>query len=99
TGPTATGRRRRSRPATSRPWPRSYGARANRWSSRKREAATMECDMLNVRVSNANLLSFALLALVAILPPLKTVAGDSAEAAVRAALAQWTQDFNGRNAD
>ena len=59
----------------------------------------MECDMLNVSVLNANVLSFALLALVAILPSLKAVAEDGAEAAVHAALARWTQDFNGRNAD
>jgi steroid delta-isomerase len=31
--------------------------------------------------------------------PLKVVAEDSAEAAIRSALAQWTHDFNGGNAE
>ena len=48
---------------------------------------------------NGNALGFALLALVAFLPPLKVLAEDSAEAAIRSALAQWTQDFNNRNAE
>jgi steroid delta-isomerase len=54
----------------------------------------MEFDMLN-----GNVLGFSLLMMVAILPPLRAVAEDSPEAAIRAALAQWMQDFNGRNAD
>jgi len=48
---------------------------------------------------NGNALGFALLALVAFLPPLKALAEDSAEVAIRSALAQWTQDFNNRNAE
>jgi ketosteroid isomerase-like protein len=48
---------------------------------------------------NGNALSFALLALVAFLPPLKALAEDNAEVAIRSALAQWTQDFNNRNAE
>ena len=48
---------------------------------------------------NGNALGFALLALVAFLPPLEALAEDSAEAAIRSALAQWTQDFNNRNAE
>lgn len=48
---------------------------------------------------NGNVLGLALLALVVVLPPLKAVAEDSAEAAIRAALAQWTQDFNSGNAE
>jgi len=31
--------------------------------------------------------------------PLKVVAEDGAEAAIRSALAQWTEDFNGGNAE
>ena len=54
--------------------------------------------MLDVSVSNGNVLGFALLALMAVMP-LKAVAEDSAEAAIRSALAQWTQDFNGGNAE
>jgi uncharacterized protein (TIGR02246 family) len=50
-------------------------------------------------MSNSNALGFALLALVAFLPPLKVLAEDSAEVAIRSALAQWTQDFNNRNAE
>jgi uncharacterized protein (TIGR02246 family) len=50
-------------------------------------------------MSNSNALSFALLAVVAFLPPLKVLAEDSAEVAIRSALAQWTQDFNNRNAE
>ena len=50
-------------------------------------------------MSNSNALGFALLALVAFLPPLKVLAEDSAEVAIRSALAQWTQDFNSRNAE
>jgi uncharacterized protein (TIGR02246 family) len=48
---------------------------------------------------NGNALGFALLALVAFLPPLKALAEDSAEVAIRSALARWTQDFNNRNAE
>jgi steroid delta-isomerase len=48
---------------------------------------------------NGNALGFALLALVAFLPPLEALAEDSAEVAIRSALAQWTQDFNNRNAE
>ena len=48
---------------------------------------------------NGNALGFALLALVAFLPLLKALAEDGAEAAIRSALAQWTQDFNNRNAE
>lgn len=48
---------------------------------------------------SGNVLGFGLLALVAILPPLKALAEDSPEAAIRTALAQWTQDFNDRNID
>jgi uncharacterized protein (TIGR02246 family) len=47
---------------------------------------------------NANVLGFALLTL-ALLPPLSASADESAEAAIRSALAQWTQDFNGRNTE
>jgi steroid delta-isomerase len=47
---------------------------------------------------NGRVLGFAL-ALVAVLLPLIAVAEDSAEAAIRSSLAQWTQDFNGGNAD
>ncbi len=47
---------------------------------------------------NGNALGLALLALVAVLP-VKALAEDSAETAIRAALAQWTQDFNARKAD
>lgn len=54
--------------------------------------------MLDVSVSNGNVLGFALLALTAVMP-LKAVAEDSAEAAIRSALAHWTQDFNGGNAE
>lgn len=54
--------------------------------------------MLDVSVSNGNVLGFALLALTAAMP-LKAVAEDSADAAIRSALAQWTQDFNGGNAE
>jgi uncharacterized protein (TIGR02246 family) len=50
-------------------------------------------------MSNSNVLGFALLALVAFLPPLKVLAEDSAEVAIRSALAQWTQVFNNRNAE
>ena len=50
-------------------------------------------------MSNSNALGFVLLALVAFLPPLKVLAEDSAEVAIRSALAQWTQDFNNRNAE
>ncbi len=53
--------------------------------------------MLNRNV-NANVLGFTLLAL-ALLPPLRASADESAEAAIRSALAQWTQDFNGRNTE
>jgi uncharacterized protein (TIGR02246 family) len=48
---------------------------------------------------NGNALGFAVLALLAFLPPLKVLADDSAEVAIRSALAQWTQDFNNRNAE
>ena len=48
---------------------------------------------------NANVLGFALLALAVLLPPLNAFADDSPEAAIRSALAQWTQDFNGRNTE
>lgn len=48
---------------------------------------------------NGNALGFALLTLVAFLPPLNALAEDSAEVAIRSALAQWTQDFNNRNAE
>ncbi|HUJ37374.1 MAG TPA: nuclear transport factor 2 family protein [Hyphomicrobium sp.] len=54
--------------------------------------------MLDVSVSNGNVLGFALLALIAAMP-LKALAEDSAEAAIRSALAHWTQDFNGGNAE
>ena len=57
-----------------------------------------ERNMLDVSVSNGNVLGFALLALTAVMP-LKAVAEDSAEAAIRSALAHWTQDFNGGNAE
>ena len=55
--------------------------------------------MLNVNVLNGKVLGLALLALAAFLPPLKATAEDSAEAAIRSSLAQWTQDFNGGNAE
>jgi uncharacterized protein (TIGR02246 family) len=55
--------------------------------------------MLNVNVLNGKVLGLALLALAAFLPPLKAAAEDSAEAAIRSSLAQWTQDFNGGNAE
>ena len=48
---------------------------------------------------NGNALGFALLTLVAFLPPLNALAEDGAEVAIRSALAQWTQDFNNRNAE
>ena len=48
---------------------------------------------------NGNALGFAVLTLLAFLPPLKVLADDSAEVAIRSALAQWTQDFNNRNAE
>ena len=54
--------------------------------------------MLNGYLLNANILGFALLTLAALLP-LKAFADDSPEAASRSALAHWTQDFNGRNAE
>jgi ketosteroid isomerase-like protein len=54
--------------------------------------------MLNGNLLNANVLGFALLTLAALLP-LKALADDSPEAAIRSALAHWTQDFNGRNAE
>jgi ketosteroid isomerase-like protein len=46
---------------------------------------------------NGNVLGLGLLALVALLPPLRASAEDAAEAAIRSVLAQWTQDFNGHN--
>jgi uncharacterized protein (TIGR02246 family) len=48
---------------------------------------------------NANVLGFALLALVVLLPPRNAFADDSPEVAIRLVLAQWTQDFNGRNTE
>jgi uncharacterized protein (TIGR02246 family) len=47
---------------------------------------------------NGNGLGVALLALIAV-APLRAVAEDSAEAAIRSALGQWTQDFNAGNAE
>lgn len=43
---------------------------------------------------NDNLLASLLLALALFSLPVKTVAAESAEAAIGAALAKWTQDFN-----
>jgi steroid delta-isomerase len=48
---------------------------------------------------NDNILGLTLLALVAMAPPLKAAAEEGAEAAIRSALAEWTQDFNARNAE
>ena len=48
---------------------------------------------------NDNILSSIILALTLFAPPVKAVAADSAEAAIRAALSQWTQDFNAGKAD
>ena len=47
---------------------------------------------------NGNGLGFALLALITV-APLRAAAEDSAEAAIRSALGQWTQDFNAGNAE
>jgi len=47
---------------------------------------------------NGNAFGLALLALLAIVP-LDAAAEDSAEAAIRSALGQWTQDFNAGNAE
>jgi uncharacterized protein (TIGR02246 family) len=47
---------------------------------------------------NGNGLGLALLALIAI-APLRVAAENSAEAAIRSALGQWTQDFNAGNAE
>ena len=47
---------------------------------------------------NGNGLGLALLAVIAI-APLRVAAENSAEAAIRSALAQWTQDFNAGNAE
>jgi uncharacterized protein (TIGR02246 family) len=47
---------------------------------------------------NSNALGFALFALVTLLP-LKVLAEDSAEAAIRASLAQWMQAFNSRDVE
>jgi steroid delta-isomerase len=48
---------------------------------------------------NGNGLSPALLALLVIAVPLRAGAEDSAEAAIKSALGQWTQDFNAGNAE
>jgi ketosteroid isomerase-like protein len=55
--------------------------------------------MLNGYLLNANVLCFALLALAVLLWPLSASADDAPEVAIRSALAHWTQDFNGRNAE
>jgi uncharacterized protein (TIGR02246 family) len=47
---------------------------------------------------HGNRLGLALLALIAF-APLRVSAEDSAEAAIRSALVQWTQDFNAGNAE
>jgi uncharacterized protein (TIGR02246 family) len=47
---------------------------------------------------NATGFVLALLALIAV-APLTAAAADSAEAAIRSALGQWTQDFNAGNAE
>ena len=48
---------------------------------------------------NDNILASVILALTFFAPPVKAVATDSAEAAIRAALSKWTQDFNAGKAD